>query len=231
MRTLSRTPPTIEEQPPLSAAAISKPKAKRRAQVAEHTLTDKEHRKLFRTIKGHSCPLAQRDYHLFRFIALQGPRVGSVAQITCGDVRQWLAENEMHIRDAIAKAGKGYTAPLRAEARRELQALDKLRAGHLDPLPTDDDALFLWGQRGAGMSDRTIQQRLQKWRDVAGLTVKVSPHWLRHGLAYELRAGTTHQDKESVVGAMLGQSAAQVSRQYGKPSRQELIDAIPKAKH
>lgn len=238
MKTLSRTQPTIEEQPPLSAAAISKPKAKRRAQVAEHTLTDVERRKLFRTIKGHSCPLAQRDYHLFRFIALQGPRVGSVAQFSCGDVRLWLHHNNMIVRDEIAKNGNGYAPPLRAEARRELESLIKLRAKrqHIEPFDFNgaasdrDDELFLWGHRGVRMSDRTIQQRLQKWRELADLSVAPSPHWLRHGLAYEINGKAEHQNPTAVVGLMLGQSSATVSKMYGKPSRQELVDAIPSYK-
>lgn len=212
---------------PAAAAAAKKPKS----QVTEHTLTDAERRKFFRTIKSHKGASAARDYSVFRFMWLQGPRVGSVAQLTCGDVRQWLASDQMTIRDAIAKAGRGYSAPLRAEAKRELETLQRLRRKVPNTLCDQDDTLFLWGRRGEGMSARTLQQRMQKWREAAGLAVAASPHWLRHTCAYDLRAGTQHSDKDAVVGSMLGQSAAQVSRGYGQPSRQELIDAIPPEKH
>jgi site-specific recombinase XerC len=217
---------TLSRQHPVSKAS---PRRNRPQKLAEHTLTTNERRAFFRTIKKHRGALAKRDYHLFRFVALQGLRVGSLAQITCGDVRDWLASSQMRIRNEIAKAGKGYTAPLRAEAREDLRALERLRENHPDPLPTDCDALFLWSQRGAGMSPRTIQQRMQKWRELAGLSVAASPHWLRHGLAYELRASANHANRDAVVARMLGQSVESTSRIYGQPSRQELADAIPKA--
>lgn len=213
--------------------------------VFERYLRPKEERQLFATVGNRADLLAQRDYAWLRLLRHTGIRVGSLAGLTVDDARLALAGlksvkgkrfeelrgHRLRIRGAIAKGEHGYEMPLNKIALQALLDLLRIRRelGHAEigdaPLVMSRKA----GATGKGMSVRAFQDRMQHWRQAAGLTVECSPHWLRHTLAKRIVERSTSTDPRAIVQHALGHSNIISGAIYTFPDREDIEQSMEEA--
>ena len=199
--------------------------------VFERYLRPDEERRLFAAVGNRAELLAQRDYAWMRLLRQTGIRVGSLAGLTVDDVRQALREKRLQVRDEIAKKDRGYVVHLNKKAVQALRDLLRIRRelGH----PEIGDAPLVMsrkaGATGKGMSVRAFQDRMQHWRQAAGLTVEASPHWWRHTLAKRLVERSTAKDPRTIVQHALGHASIVSGAVYTFPDRDDLQMAMEEA--
>lgn len=186
-------------------------------------MTAAEERQLYRHIGMHATYAAMRDRAWMQFVRHTGIRIGSMSRMTCADGRQALAENLLTVRSDIAKGKHGYQVPLTKPARSALKALFDVRR---KITPEDPDKPLVLSNQGKRLSVRSYQSRMQFWRKRAGLTVDVSPHWLRHTLAMRVMKHSEARDPQGIVQAALGQRSRESTVAYTLPSREDVAAAL-----
>ncbi|MFP5382148.1 MAG: tyrosine recombinase XerC [Gammaproteobacteria bacterium] len=117
--------------------------------------------------------LHARDRAMFELLYSSGLRLAELAGLDLADVD--LASGEAQV---TGKGRKTRVVPVGRQALAALQAWLPLRAA----LARDTPALFV-SQRGARLGPRSVQLRLERWAQQAGLTQHVHPHLLRHAFA------------------------------------------------
>lgn len=191
-------------------------------------LTPPEERQLLNAVKRCGDPIARRDYAMFRLLRSTGIRVGSLVGLTVADARGALRAHRLDLRDEICKGRRGYEVYASKRARAALRDLLKVRRelGH----PEIDEGPLLVGRKshstGAGMSVRAVQMRFAYWRDQAGLSVEVSPHWMRHTLAVNVMRRSTAQDPRGVVQGALGHRDISSTGIYTRALREDVEQAL-----
>lgn len=203
----------------LSAAA---PRA-----VFDRYLTRSEEKKLLAHIAKHAGLYARRDHAWLRVMRHSGFRLGSVRGLTVGAARSALATRKLQAAAEHAKRRKGYDVPVSSGLEKALR--DALSVRRAMRLPDDDDAPLFCSRLGSAMAERTYEQRLQMWRQSAGVGVAVSPHWLRHTHAKRVMATTEHRDPQLVVQALLGHANRASTNVYTLPDREDLARAAEAA--
>ena len=118
--------------------------------------------------------LEVRDAAMFELFYSSGLRLSELAGLDLA--RLDLAEGEVTV---LGKGGKTRIVPVGARARAALQTW-LTRRGAL--APAGQQAVFL-SQRGARLTPRSIELRLERWARKAGLASHVHPHLLRHSFA------------------------------------------------
>jgi site-specific recombinase XerC len=138
-----------------------------------------------------------------------------------------LADRVLTLRDAICKNGNGYSVPLTRQAAKDLRALLAIRKsmGHAH----DADAPLVVSRNHRGLSVRSYQDRLQHWRELAGLPVGVSPHWFRHTLAKRIMANSTAADPRGKVFVALGHGDINSTAIYTMPDKEDVRLALEQA--
>ncbi len=92
---------------------------------------------------------------------------------------------------------------------------------------TDDPQAPLFASRAGGhLSVRSMQHQIKTWREAAGLTAPISPHYLRHTFAKGVHRRTRHRDPQGVVQALLGHRNRASSVIYTLPDREELAETM-----
>jgi integrase/recombinase XerC len=150
-------------------AGLKAPKSPRRLPDA---LTPEEATRLVAIEPGDV--LATRDRALFELAYSSGLRVSELASVNASAVD--LAQGEVRV---FGKGSKERIVPVGAKAREAIEAWLPERAGLA---ASDEDALFV-GRRGARLTTRAIEQRLEAWAIKQGLSRHVHPHMLRHSFA------------------------------------------------
>ena len=191
--------------------------------VFERYLTRREEKQLLATIARHAGLYAKRDHAWIRLVRYTGLRLGNLRGLTLGEARHAVAHQQLRASDECAKGGHGYDVPLNHKA---LQALRDLISVRRAMRQVDDDAApLICSRRGTGLSDRSFQHRLQVWREVAGLPVEASPHWLRHTYAQRVMEMTEAKDPQGVVQVLLGHVSRNSTVKYTLPNREAVAEA------
>lgn len=163
--------------------------------------------------------LETRDRAMFELFYSAGLRLAELTALNVGSARQMLAEAEVTV---TGKGGKSRSVPVGAKAIEALRAWLKLRAQHA---PGAEDALFV-GPRGARISHRMVQARLQRWAAKLGIGAKVHPHVLRHSFATHLLQSSGDL---RAVQEMLGHSSISTTQIYTHLDFQHLAKAYDAA--
>lgn len=124
-------------------------------------------------------PLEVRDLAMMELLYSSGLRVSELVGIDLTD---------LDLRDAMIRVlGKGRKerqVPIGGKAREALKRWLSVRNTLVAP---NEMALFV-GQRGRRLSSRTVEQRMQRWGEMAGVSGSLHPHKLRHSFATEMLA-------------------------------------------
>lgn len=203
---------------------MTSPNAKRQRAVFERYLTEAEEARLFRHVNQFADVLARRDAAWMLLLRKTGIRVGSLAGLTVADARSAVATKTLTLADAHAKGGRGYQVPCNKDALRALRTLLSVRR-ELVAVQSVSDPLICT-HRGSGMSVRSFQARFAQWCADAGLSVKASPHWMRHTLAKRIIAVSTARNPLGVVQAALGHASLVSTSVYTLPDREEIANSL-----
>jgi site-specific recombinase XerC len=195
--------------------------------VFDRYLTRADEKKLLAHIGKHGGLYALRDHAWIRLLRQTGFRLGSLRGLTVGDARHALSSRRLRADSAHAKGGRGYDVALNRQAEQALR--DALRVRRAMRLPEDPDGALFCSRLGQAMAERTYQQRMQMWRQSAGLDAAASPHWLRHTFAKRVMETTEHRDPQGVVQSLLGQASRASTVIYTLPDKEDLERAVEAA--
>ncbi len=134
-----------------------------------------------------------RDVAILETIYSCGLRISELCGLCCGDL-SW-TESALRVR------GKGKKERLVPIGEPALQAIKNYwkQLGHTGEL---NSPIFCRGKIGsASMSPRTVQLRLKRYLEIAGLDPKLTPHKLRHSYAtHLLDAGADLRSVQELLG-------------------------------
>jgi integrase/recombinase XerC len=130
-------------------------------------------------------PFGARDHGLVRLIYFTGLRVGELVGLDVGLVWAYgQPKSELELPARLCKTARSRRVPLEPEAQqaiRDLVAFLVLRGfstAPASPLLTD--------RHHRRLPAREVQRAMQKYRELAELAFRATPHSLRHGMATEL---------------------------------------------
>lgn len=193
-------------------------------------LTEAEQRQLLGAAKKLKDPLAQRDYHWMRLLIETGMRIAELAALSAAQAEAALASGWIAVRADQRKAGpngkrKGHEYLVTEPVRSCLQALLRIQRTEV-PLYPDVEPPLIWGREGQALSVRTYQARMKLWAREAGLSSKLSPHWLRHtrGANIVRRSGADNPAK--VAQLALGHASMASTSVYLGIRREEYLQAL-----
>lgn len=190
-----------------------------------------EQQQLVNAAAKSNVVLDRRDHAWMRAMMLSGLRVQEFSRITLGAALTALRDKYLFIPREHRKGGiKDHrvfiTAPLR-------QALEDLIAIHFeisgDEKSSVESALVISrqdGGTGRPMSVRMYQLRLKHWAAVAGLSGKLSPHWLRHTRAMNIMRSSCAADPRGVAQAALAHVSISSTGIYTGVTREALETAL-----
>lgn len=127
-------------------------------------------------------PFGRRDYLLILFLYQTGLRIGECSGLRVhhvfsqGQAREWL-----HLPAEICKGPRSRAIPLNATARACVEKqieFNQQRGFSIEPAAP----LFQHRKHGP-LSIRSIQKLLERYRDLADLDLRATPHTLRHSFA------------------------------------------------
>ena len=157
-------------------------------------------------------PLGLRDRTMLELMYASGLRVTEL--VTLKTFQVGLNEGVLRV---MGKGSKERLVPFGEEARAWLQRyLNEARGVILGGQQTDD--LFVT-QRGSGMTRVMFWVIVKKWAQVAGITVPLSPHTLRHAFATHL---LNHGADLRVVQLLLGHADISTTTIYTHVARERL---------
>jgi len=140
-----------------------------------------------------STLLGARDRAVLETIYSSGLRVGELVSLNVEDLDEF--SQALRIR---GKGKKERLVPLGSHAAAAIDHYLRLRT--TDRGPPRRGALFV-NRAGWRLSDRSIRRRLEKYLQVAGIPVHVSPHVLRHSFAtHMLNAGADLRSVQEMLG-------------------------------
>ncbi len=198
--------------------------------VFDKYFTRAEEAKLLRYIAKHGDVLAKRDHAWIRFGLRTGARVETMALFTVGDAHYALQQGRIRFRTETLKGRKNskkdHSISLTKERKKAINDLLKIRK----VMGFDDDKSqsLIMGQKGQGMSIRSMQARIKEWAIGAGIrnAKKVSPHWLRHTCAKRIMAVSEAQDPRVSVMIELGHGSYESTVIYTRPDKENHEAAI-----
>ena len=147
-------------------------------------------------------PLEIRDLAIMELLYSSGLRVSELVGIDLPD---------LDLRDAqirvLGKGRKERQVPIGQKAREALQRWLRVRATLASPL---EMGLFV-GKLGKRLSARTVEQRMKRWGELAGVSGSLHPHKLRHSFATEM---LTHSGDLRAVQELLGHADISTTQIY-----------------
>ena len=187
-------------------------------------LTESEQQRLLRAAKSCNDPLAQRDYWWMRLMIAWGARVNEFALISADQAESALATGWLVVPAAQRKGGKrGQEYLVTQNARECLQALLKIQRAETPPADLEGPAPLVWGVCGQRLSVRSYQARVSHWAQVAGLGLKVSPHWFRHTRGMNIIRRSRSANPLKVAQQALGHSSISSTGIYTQMAREEYM--------
>ena len=162
-------------------------------------LTPSEIRLILHSIPPRS-PFGARDCAMLIFLLHTGLRVSEICGLRVADVVQWSAPRKM--LDLPAHLGKGGHArliPLNTTAREAVSTM--MRFNQARGFSIAPEAPLLVTRRGTALPVRTFQHLVQRYRESAQLSPRITPHAFRHTMATELvRATGNLRNAQAVLG-------------------------------
>jgi integrase/recombinase XerC len=161
--------------------------------------------------------LAARDRAMFELFYSSGLRLAELVGLDLGDVDLRAGEATV-----TGKGSKTRVVPVGRQALDALAAWLPLRA----PLARDGTRALFVNRHGARLGPRSVQLRLDRWAQQAGLGQHVHPHMLRHAFA-------THVLQSSgdlrAVQEMLGHASISTTQVYTHLDWQHLAKVYDQA--
>jgi integrase/recombinase XerC len=145
-----------------------------------------------------------RDKAMFELLYSSGLRLAELVSLDLSHASDICKQGEVTV---TGKGAKTRSVPVGRSAREAMQAWLKSRAMLAR---AEVEALFV-GARGERISPRVVQQRLDRWAKLHGLTVRVHPHVLRHSFASHVLQSS--QDLRAVQ-EMLGHASISTTQVY-----------------
>jgi integrase/recombinase XerC len=145
--------------------------------------------------------LTARDRAMFELLYSSGLRLAELAGLDLHDIDRASGEAQV-----TGKGRKTRIVPVGRQALAALEAWLPLRAA----LARDTPALFV-SRRGERLGPRSVQQRLERWARLAGLTQHVHPHLLRHAFATHVLQSSSDL---RAVQDMLGHASISTTQVY-----------------
>lgn len=187
-------------------------------------LTEPEQQRLLRAAKSSNDPLAQRDYWVLRLLIALGARVNEFALLNVHQAEAALASGWLVVPPAQRKGGKrGQEYPVTQTVREGLQQLLKMQREQQPPADLEGPAPLVWGRDGQRLSVRSYQARVAHWAQVAGLGLKVSPHWLRHTRGMNIIRRSRSSNPLKVAQMALGHASLASTGIYTEMAREEYV--------
>ena len=130
-------------------------------------------------------PFGPRDHAMIRLALHTGLRVSELTGLdichvwVLGAPRAWL-----DLPASICKGHRSGQIPLNPYAQRAIT--DLVRFLQARGFSTEPDAPLLTDHRHRRLPTREVQRCIQKYRELAGLDIRVTPHSLRHAFASRL---------------------------------------------
>ena len=184
-------------------------------------LTPSEIRSLLRSIPPRS-PFGLRDRAMLILLLHTGLRVSEICGLTIGDVVQWSVPRKMlDLPGHLGKGGYARLIPLNSSARQavsQLLGFNQARGFSIAP-----EAPLLVNRQGQALPVRTFQHLVQRYREAAQLSSRITPHAFRHTMASDLVQSTGNL---RVAQAVLGHARLNTVQVYTHPTPAELARAL-----
>jgi len=153
-------------------------------------LSEKEEKHLLRTVRSTKGKKAERDYMILQLGFGLALRADELANLTVGDVRN---RETLYVRPEIAKLSSSGTVPISKDLQGIIRNFIKLKQTWKESI--NDAAPLFVSRNGGRLSKRSLQESVEGWMILAGLTTtkdsKVvalySTHSLRHSCLMRMR--------------------------------------------
>ena len=132
--------------------------------------------RLLESVEDDDPVQSARDLAMFELFYSSGLRLAELVALDCDALDAVMNEGEIRV---LGKRSKLRLVPVGSKARAALAAWAAVRSELARP---DEKALFV-GVRGARISPRVVESRLEKRALQLGLPTHVHPHMLRHSFA------------------------------------------------
>lgn len=195
--------------------------------VLERYLRPDEERLLFSTVAKFADVHARRDFAWMRLLRFSGIRLVTLSGLTVDDARCALRSGYLLVRPEINKGNNGYRVFVTKKCRTALGDLLRIRR-EVGFCEIADEPLIL-SRNHRAMSPRNYQLRFEHWVKLSGLTVKATPHWLRHTLGKRIMQQSTATDPRGIVQQSLGHSSINSTAIYTAPDRDDIESAMEEA--
>jgi integrase/recombinase XerC len=162
-------------------------------------------------------PVTLRDRAMLELTYSSGLRLGELVGLNLGDVDA--ADRTVRV------LGKGSKARVVPVGKHALAALRDWLAVRGELARPGETAIFV-GVRGARVSPRTVQQRVNEWARRRGAPTKVHPHMLRHSFATHLLESSGNL---RAVQELLGHASLSTTQIYTHVDFQHLAHVYDKA--
>jgi integrase/recombinase XerC len=197
--------------------AVRTPKQEKRL---PHFLEYEQVKKLLETPPMDSW-LGARDRAIMETLYSTGVRVSELVALNMDDV-DFLGE-VVHIR---GKGKKERIVPIGTSALQVIQHYMEFRNKRAQSNPNFDSKVLFVNKHGRRLSTRSVRRKMDKYLEMAGLDVSVSPHTLRHSFAtHMLNNGA---DLRSVQ-ELLGHQSLSTTQIYTHLTTRKLKETYDKA--
>ena len=132
--------------------------------------------RLLQSVEDDDPVQSARDLAMFELFYSSGLRLAELVALDCDALDAVMQEGEIRV---LGKRSKLRLVPVGSKAREALAAWGAVRSELARP---DESALFV-GVRGARISPRMVELRLERRALLLGLPTHVHPHMLRHSFA------------------------------------------------
>jgi len=164
-----------------------------------------------------SDPLRVRDRAMFELFYSSGLRLSELTNIDCIDIK--LQEHQLRV---LGKGSKERELPIGKKALQALKLWLKIRG---EFAKADEQAMFV-SRFGTRISQRGVQQRLEKMAIDQGLPIHLHPHMLRHAFASHLLESSGDL---RAVQELLGHADISTTQIYTHLNFQHLAEVYDKA--
>ncbi|MEN8175165.1 MAG: tyrosine-type recombinase/integrase, partial [Pseudomonadota bacterium] len=162
-------------------------------------------------------PAAAQEMAMMELLYGSGLRLAELVALDVSDIPR---EDDLLV--VRGKGGKTRRLPVGSLARRALNHWLGMRAQVANP---EENALFV-GRRGARISPRSVQYRLQRRATLQGTPGRVHPHLLRHSFASHILESSGDL---RAVQELLGHADISTTQIYTHLDFQHLADTYDKA--
>lgn len=194
----------------------------------ERFLSEVQQRQLLRHLHLRRADAqARRDGALMRLLLHTGMRLGETCLMRVGCALEALRTGWIFIPKEHRKGRKrDHTVRVTEPVREALRDLLGARAEITGREFVREEAPLLASRQGEGMTPRAVQYMVRRRAEEAGLTVPMSPHWLRHTRAKNVMRRSTSNDPRGLVQAALGHASISSTGIYTEVDADELSEAL-----